>query len=151
MVVANSLLDKCLTVGHSSTAVPSRPFSQRLKTIVGGSPFVPEIIRDQDPPRFPPQVSFGDRPAIAPIRSRPTIVDLQKLSAQFHERTRQQKEARWLKENRTRFAGLWIALDGDQLLATGQTAKEVFALVGHLDHPPLVMQIESNTTPFAGW
>jgi len=44
--------------------------------------------------------------------------------------TRQQKEAKWLAENRARYAGLWIALDGDKLLAVSRSSKEVFASGG---------------------
>jgi hypothetical protein len=34
---------------------------------------------------------------------------------------------RWLEENREKYLGQWVALDGDRLLASGSTAKEVYS------------------------
>jgi hypothetical protein len=61
------------------------------------------------------------------------------------------KESNWLVKNGHRYAGRWIALDGDQLLADGATAKEVFAIVENLPTPPLVVQVAEDDLPFAGW
>ncbi len=36
-------------------------------------------------------------------------------------------EMRWLEEHRAQYAGQWIALDGARLLASGSTAREVYA------------------------
>ncbi len=36
-------------------------------------------------------------------------------------------ERRWLEENGPRYAGRWVALEGGQLLATGSSAREVYA------------------------
>jgi len=57
----------------------------------------------------------------------------------------------WLSVNRGNYAGQWIALQGNQLLATGTTAKEVFARVEQENPPALVLKIESESLPFAGW
>lgn len=61
------------------------------------------------------------------------------------------EEMRWLAGNRHRYAGCWIALDGDQLLAVGATSKEVFLAVGGQTPPPLVIRVEALELPFAGW
>jgi len=61
------------------------------------------------------------------------------------------KETRWLAENSCKYAGRWIALEGDQLLAEGATAKEVFLEVENLATPPLVIQVSTDDLPFAGW
>jgi hypothetical protein len=37
------------------------------------------------------------------------------------------KSLRWLHENREKYAGLWVALDGDRLIASGPTAQEVYS------------------------
>jgi len=66
------------------------------------------------------------------------------------ERRRDDLETAWLAANRDRYAGLWIALQGEELLAVAPTAREVFAAVAGRDVTPLVMQIES-AAPFAGW
>jgi hypothetical protein len=34
---------------------------------------------------------------------------------------------RWLAENREKYSGQWVALNGDRLMASGPTAKEVYS------------------------
>jgi hypothetical protein len=36
------------------------------------------------------------------------------------------KSLQWLHENREKYSGQWVALDGDRLMASGPTAKEVY-------------------------
>ena len=57
----------------------------------------------------------------------------------------------WLSKHRGEYAGQWIGLQGNRLLATAQTAKEVFARVEHEKPTALVLKIESEELPFAGW
>ncbi len=64
-----------------------------------------------------------------------------------------ERELRWLAEHRQEYAGQWVALDGDRLLAHGFNAREVHAAArrsrGRL---PLVTRIEPlNQLPFGGW
>ena len=40
---------------------------------------------------------------------------------------RSSKSLKWLHENREKYAGQWVALDGDRLIANGPTAKEVYS------------------------
>ena len=40
---------------------------------------------------------------------------------------RSAKSLRWLYENREKYLGQWVALDGDRLIASGATAKEVYS------------------------
>src|SRR5215207_4922661 len=40
---------------------------------------------------------------------------------------RSAKSLRWLHENREKYSGQWVALDGDRLIANGSTAKEVYS------------------------
>jgi hypothetical protein len=61
-------------------------------------------------------------------------------------------ERRWLEENSQQYAGRWVALEGDQLLATGSSAREVYAalkaggisgsLVTRVEHPDDLPVIE---------
>lgn len=61
-------------------------------------------------------------------------------------------ERRWLEDNRQVYAGRWVALDGDQLLAAGSNAREVYAalkaagisgsLVTRVEHPDDLSVIE---------
>ena len=61
-------------------------------------------------------------------------------------------EFRWLAENRDRYAGRWVALDGDRLLAVGDSARDVYAAVANYPGTPLVTRVESSQeTHFAGW
>jgi hypothetical protein len=47
-------------------------------------------------------------------------------SSQTHV-NRSAKSLRWLHENREKYSGQWVALDGDRLIANGSTAKEVYS------------------------
>jgi hypothetical protein len=62
-------------------------------------------------------------------------------------------EQQWVETHRNEFAGKWVALEGERLLASGDSAKTVFRLA--LDtgaQRPLVLKVEpSNQPPFAGW
>jgi hypothetical protein len=40
---------------------------------------------------------------------------------------RSAKSLKWLDENREKYPGQWVALDGDRLIANGPTAKEVYS------------------------
>jgi hypothetical protein len=41
--------------------------------------------------------------------------------------SRSAKSLRWLHENREKYSGQWVALDGDRLIANGPTPKEVYS------------------------
>lgn len=64
---------------------------------------------------------------------------------QFH------RERNWIAENRHKYRGRWIALEGDCLLAEGFSSKEVFSKVANRAQPPLVIKIEDEDLPFGGW
>lgn len=63
------------------------------------------------------------------------------------------REIRWLAQHRTEYAGQWVALDGDRLIASAATAKEVFEAArqaGVAD--PLVHLMEPpDALPWGGW
>ena len=61
------------------------------------------------------------------------------------------EEMRWLSENRHRFRGMWVAVLGNNLLASGPTAKEVYSKAANQPLPPLVVRVEDMDLPFAGW
>ena len=84
-------------------------------------------------------------------RAHAALEELKKLQ-QRDSRDRQfHIETKWLAANRHRFPGQWIALKGEHLLAVGATAKEVFSKVDSEPEPPLVIRIEGDDLPFAGW
>ena len=49
-----------------------------------------------------------------------------KQGSQAHA-NRSARSLRWLHENREKYSGQWVALDGDRLMASGPTAKEVYS------------------------
>jgi len=62
------------------------------------------------------------------------------------------REFKWLTENRSRYAHRWVALEGDDLLAVGESAAEVFAAIAGHPGTPLVIQVEpEEEIHFAGW
>ena len=63
------------------------------------------------------------------------------------------QEMAWVQVHRAEFAGQWVALDGEQLLAYGTDAREVFAAARESGvHEPLVLKIEAtDALPFGGW
>lgn len=63
------------------------------------------------------------------------------------------RELRWVKEHRPEYVGQWVALDGDQLLANGPVAQEVYDKARGLGvQVPTVLRIEaSDELPFGGW
>jgi len=65
---------------------------------------------------------------------------------------RERAEFRWLALNRQQYAGRWVALDGNTLLAVGDTARDVYAAIASHEGTPLVTRIEAEGEAyFAGW
>ena len=61
-------------------------------------------------------------------------------------------EGRWLSEHGPEYAGKWVALKGNRLLASGQDAVKVHQEACQLADLPLIVQIpESEKPPFGGW
>jgi len=65
---------------------------------------------------------------------------------------RSAKSLRWLNENRDKYSGQWVALDGDRLIASGSTAKEVYSKAKDEGvEIPFVEQVtEEESGPFTG-
>jgi antitoxin (DNA-binding transcriptional repressor) of toxin-antitoxin stability system len=67
-------------------------------------------------------------------------------------RQRERTEFKWLALNRERYAGRWVALEGDRLLAVGDSGREVYAAIANQGRTPLVTRIEpEDEVYFAGW
>jgi hypothetical protein len=62
------------------------------------------------------------------------------------------REARWLVEHSKEYAGQWVALEGDQLIAHSFNADEVFAAAdaSGIDRPVFVQVEDPDGLPFAG-
>jgi hypothetical protein len=52
------------------------------------------------------------------------------------------KEAQWISDHGHEYAGEWVALDGDRLLAHGVDAKQVFAEARKFVNRPLFAHME---------
>jgi hypothetical protein len=65
---------------------------------------------------------------------------------------RSAKSVRWLHENREKYSGQWVALDGDRLIASGATAKEVYskAKAEGVEIPFVELVAEQESGPFTG-
>ncbi len=62
-------------------------------------------------------------------------------------------EHNWLKENSESYAGQYVCLDGDRLIAHGTSGREVLAVAKQAGvKVPFVTRIESSDDlPFGGW
>jgi len=65
---------------------------------------------------------------------------------------RSAKSLRWLHENQEQYSGQWVALDGDRLIASGSTAKEVYsrAKAEGVDIPFVELVTARESGPFTG-
>jgi hypothetical protein len=63
------------------------------------------------------------------------------------------QELHWLKEHKAEYAGQWVALDGDRLLASGTDGFEVYKEARRLGiGKPFVTRVEpGDKLPFGGW
>ena len=70
-------------------------------------------------------------PAREKERIRRWLEDKRATNGEGHDSQAQEnrsaKSLRWLDENREKYSGQWVALDGDRLIASGSTAKEVYS------------------------
>ena len=69
-----------------------------------------------------------------------------RTDAPFIDRT---QEFEWLRQHEREYIGQWIALMGDQLIASGTVAKEVFAKARELGYPrAMFILVEDPDVPF---
>jgi len=73
------------------------------------------------------------------------------LGSQAHA-NRSAKSLRWLDENHEKYLGQGVALDGDRLIASGPTAKEVYAKAKAegVEIPFVELVIDREPAPFTG-
>jgi len=63
------------------------------------------------------------------------------------------REAHWLQQHKEEYAGQWVALAGDRLVASGNDLKQVANAARQLGEPDALMtRVESKgSLPFAGF
>lgn len=73
--------------------------------------------------------------------------DLQQQEERF------QRSMAWLKTNRTKYIGEWVALDGENLISHGKDVLQVRAeaKTAGVDVPLIERITENDTLPFGGW
>ena len=67
-------------------------------------------------------------------------------------RTRE-REQEWVRVNGPQYAGQWVAVEGDQLVGNGESAKAVLeqARAKGVLHPLLIEIPRESSLPFGGW
>ena len=62
------------------------------------------------------------------------------------------REMEWLNEHRAEYAGRWVALSGEHLIAHGASAKEVYAAAdtAGVEQPFVTRVDDPHAPPFAG-
>ena len=77
-------------------------------------------------------------------------VDTATQSVDYNPRTR---EFEWLRTNGPQYAGKWVAIEGDQLISVGESAKSVMdqARAQGVEHPLLSHIPREPRLPFGGW
>ncbi|MCC6362611.1 MAG: hypothetical protein IT165_03755 [Bryobacterales bacterium] len=61
-------------------------------------------------------------------------------------------EQEWLVQHEKDYAGQWVALDGQRLVACGTEGKEVFQRAKEAGvQSPFLVFVEEGSQPFGGW
>ena len=79
-----------------------------------------------------------------------TVTDEIRPTQPFNTR---QREREWLHVNGPRYAGQWVAIEGDKLISNGENAKAVLqqARAAGVPHPLLMHIPKEPPLPFGGW
>jgi hypothetical protein len=83
--------------------------------------------------------------------ARAAIAELLQREQRAEQTKAHQEALSWLAKNREKYAGQWIAVRGAELLATGTNAREVYTQVRGMKPSALILKIEREDLPFAGW
>jgi Family of unknown function (DUF5678) len=85
-----------------------------------------------------------DAPTPAQAESRPTSIK---------QTVSRDREMQWLAENRNKYVGQWVVVEGDRLIASGSNSREVFqaAKQAGIEVPFLVQVEPEDQLPFGGW
>ena len=100
--------------------------------------------------------SIEQLPAAEQERIRQWLKDKEARNGEGHasqaDANRSAKSLTWLRDNREKYSGQWVALDGDRLIASGPTAKEVYskAKAEGVEIPFVELVTERESAPFTG-
>ena len=114
-----------VTLEEVLTQAKQLPLSQRRKLKAKIERELADSLRDLDKPSKPVPTTFASKDRTA--------------------------ENEWLKENRAKYVGRWIGLEGNQLIASSHRAKDVYAAAKELKiDRPLVIYIEEANIYYLG-
>jgi len=86
------------------------------------------------------------------VRARQHVDMLKGVVEQVVRQQRDAQEMRWIADHGAAYSGRWVAIEGNRLLAEGNTAKQVYDAVRGSHEHPLVVKIEApDKAPFGGW
>lgn len=77
------------------------------------------------------------------------IVEERERVVRFKQRA--ELELGWLREHSAEYAGRWVALIGNELIAVADSARDAYRIAGVREEPVLVTRVEIGEIPFAGW
>jgi predicted DNA-binding antitoxin AbrB/MazE fold protein len=79
-----------------------------------------------------------------------TVTDELRSAVPFSAR---ESEQEWLRLNAARYAGKWVAIEGDRLVSHGENARAVLqqAWAEGVQHPLLIQIPKEPPLPFGGW
>lgn len=120
---------------EASTFPPSSPFDCQ------SDPYLAESM---------PAVKGRPLKAARAGNAQEALAQIRSLQSKREKRRREEEEIKWISVNRARFAGRWVALLGADLIAVGDSAKEVAQAAAAAPSTPLVVYIDVDL-PFAGW
>jgi uncharacterized protein DUF5678 len=132
--------------GSQEPPVPfkSEPRQVRADSLLGQWEIQYFLTKTKKPPS---RVHFH---AFAAINRARAIIQIRNAAAADIEETRQEME--WVREHAREYAGHWIAVKRNDLLAVGESAADVYAKIGQRADTPMVTRIpEDDELPFAGW
>ncbi len=62
------------------------------------------------------------------------------------------REMEWIKQYHSKYAGQWVALDGDRLICHGPDGRKVYTEARKQVAVPFVVHLEDkDVLPFGGW
>ena len=96
---------------------------------------------------------FLPRPQAAMPEFKPAPIPPGRRVPLAHKQKNRSRELAWLMKNQGDYAGQWLALEGDELIAHGYDLVEVSkeAKAKGVDNPIFAHAEDSNALPFAGW
>lgn len=111
---------------------------------------VDEILKQAEPLSNDEKIFLAKRLMELVQPNTPNNSDVQELN---YRELRCRQHTKWLKEHQAEYAGRYVALDGEKLIADGSTYREVSdaARQAGIQNPFITHVPDPNIEYFAGW